>query len=59
VWYQRALDAGGGTDGPLFVRLAGAQDDAGDRDAARATLTRAIERDGGNAAARALARQLR
>ena len=43
----------------LLVRLAGAQADAGDRDAARATVTRALERDAGNIAARALARQLR
>ena len=59
TWYQRALDAGGGTDPVLLVRRAGAQADAGDRDAARATVTRAIERDAGNIAARALARQLR
>ena len=59
TWYQRALDAGGGTDPVLLVRLAGAQADAGDREAARATVTRAIERDAGNIAARALARQLR
>jgi TPR repeat protein len=59
TWYQRALDAGGGTDAVLLVRLAGAQADAGDREAARATVTRAIERDAGNIAARALARQLR
>ena len=58
AWYQRALDAGGGTDPVLLVRLAGAQADAGDREAARATVTRAIERDAGNIAARALARQL-
>ena len=58
TWYQRALDAGGGTDPVLLVRLAGAQADAGDREAARATVTRAIERDAGNIAARALARQL-
>ena len=59
TWYQRALDAGGGTDPVLLVRLAGAQAEAGDREAARATVTRAIERDAGNIAARALARQLR
>ena len=43
----------------MLVRLAGAQADAGDREAARATVTRVIERDAGNIAARALARQLR
>jgi tetratricopeptide (TPR) repeat protein len=59
MWYQRALGAGGAGDAALLVRLAGAQADAGDRDAARLTVARAIERDTGNAAARALARQLR
>jgi tetratricopeptide (TPR) repeat protein len=59
LWYQRAVDAGGGSDAAVLVRLAGAQADAGDREAARVTLTRAIERDGTNVAARALARQLR
>jgi tetratricopeptide (TPR) repeat protein len=59
MWYQRALGASGAGDAALLVRLAGAQADAGDRDAARLTVARAIERDTGNAAARALARQLR
>jgi tetratricopeptide (TPR) repeat protein len=59
MWYQRALGAGGAGDAALLVRLASAQADAGDRDAARLTVARAIERDTGNAAARALARQLR
>jgi tetratricopeptide (TPR) repeat protein len=58
IWYQRALDGGGGSDASLLVRLAGAQADAGDRDGARVTVAKAIERDAGNAAARALARQL-
>ncbi len=58
IWYQRALDGGGGSDASLLVRLAGAQADAGDRDGARVTVGKAIERDAGNAAARALARQL-
>ena len=59
MWYQRAVDAGGGADAALLVHLASAQADTGDRDAARVTVSKAIERDAGNIAARALARQLR
>jgi tetratricopeptide (TPR) repeat protein len=58
TWYQRALDAGD-TDVTLLVRLAGAQADTGDRDAARSTINKALERDADNAAAHALARHLR
>jgi tetratricopeptide (TPR) repeat protein len=58
TWYQRATDAVP-PDAALLVRVAEAQFRAGNRDAARATLTKALERDPGNAAGRALQRRLR
>jgi uncharacterized protein HemY len=58
TWFQRAIDAGS-SDIALLVHLAEAQAAAGDRDAAQATVGRALEREPGNAPARALARQLR
>ena len=58
TWFQRAIDAGG-SDVALLVHLAEAQADAGDRDAAQATVGKALEREPGNAPARALARRLR
>jgi predicted Zn-dependent protease len=58
TWFQRAID-GGGADAALFLRLAQAQADNGDLEAARAAVAKALERDPGNTAARTLARQLR
>ena len=47
------------SDAVILVHLAQAQIAAGDRDAARQTVARALEHEPQNAAARALARQLR
>ena len=58
TWFTRALDAGG-PDTVILVHLAQAQIAAGDPDAARQTVARALEHEPQNAAARALARQLR
>jgi tetratricopeptide (TPR) repeat protein len=58
TWYQRAVEAGG-ADAALLAQLAGAQAEAGDLDAARLSVGKALERDAANAAALALARQLR
>jgi tetratricopeptide (TPR) repeat protein len=53
TWYQRALEADG-ADVPLLVRLAQAQIRSGARDAARASLSQALEKDPANSTARAL-----
>ena len=58
VWFARASESSPG-DADVLVKLATAQSAAGDRDAARATVARALERAPGDAAARALARTLR
>ena len=58
AWFTRALDAGG-PDALILVRLAQAQFAAGDPEAARVTVGRALEHEPANAAARALVRQLR
>jgi tetratricopeptide (TPR) repeat protein len=58
TWFTRALDAAG-PDALILVHLAEAQLAAGDREAATATVARALEHEPANAAARALARRLR
>ncbi len=58
TWFTRALDVGG-PDALILVHLAQAQLASGDRDAATATVAKALEHEPANAAARALARQLR
>jgi tetratricopeptide (TPR) repeat protein len=58
AWYRRAVN-GGGADGTLLIRLAEAQEAAGDAAAARLTVQAAIDRDPDDPAARALARRLR
>jgi tetratricopeptide (TPR) repeat protein len=58
TWYERALEANAG-DVPLLVSLAGAQKKAGDVQAARVTLARALDKDPENRSARMLQRQLR
>jgi tetratricopeptide (TPR) repeat protein len=52
-WYKRAIEADG-ADAPLLVRVAEAQVQSGDREAARATLAQALEKDPVNRAARIL-----
>jgi tetratricopeptide (TPR) repeat protein len=56
-FYQRAVDAAP-ADGALLARLAEAQWSAGDRDAARATLAQALEKDPTNRTARLLQRRI-
>jgi tetratricopeptide (TPR) repeat protein len=58
VWYRRAIATGSG-GASLLTRLAEAQNAMGDRAAARASVQRALDRDPDDAAARALALQLR
>ena len=58
TWYQRAIEADG-ADAPLLVRVADAQLLSGDRDAARATVALAIERDPKNRAAVLLQRRIK
>jgi tetratricopeptide (TPR) repeat protein len=53
TWYQRAVEADG-ADAPLLVRVAEAQLQSGDRDAARATVMLALEKDPANRAGRLL-----
>jgi tetratricopeptide (TPR) repeat protein len=52
-WYQRALETDG-AEAPLLVRLAEAQLKSGARDAARAAVLKALEKDPANRAALAL-----
>jgi tetratricopeptide (TPR) repeat protein len=56
-WYQSASEGAHGTPG-LLARLAQAQLQAGDVGAARATLTRILEKDPNSAVALALARRI-
>jgi tetratricopeptide (TPR) repeat protein len=58
TWYQRGIEADG-ADAPLLVRVAEAQLQSGDRDAARATVALALEKDPVNRAGRLLARRVR
>jgi tetratricopeptide (TPR) repeat protein len=58
IWLTRASEASPG-EVDLLVKLATAQAAAGDRDAAQATLARALEKEPGDRAARALAKTLR
>ena len=58
TWYQRAIEADG-ADAPLLVRVAEAQLLSGDRDAARATVALALERDPANRAAVLLQRRIK
>jgi tetratricopeptide (TPR) repeat protein len=58
TWYQRAIEADG-ADAPLLVRVADAQLLSGDRDAARATVALALERDPINRAAILLQRRIK
>jgi tetratricopeptide (TPR) repeat protein len=58
TWYQRAIEADG-ADAPLLVRVADAQLLSGDRDAARATVALALERDPLNRAAVVLQRRIK
>jgi len=55
AYFVRAAD---GTDATLLTRAADAQIRAGDRDAARATVVRALEQDPNNVRAQALYRRL-
>jgi tetratricopeptide (TPR) repeat protein len=56
TWYQRALE--GRVDAPLLVKTAEAQLRSGAREAARATITKALEQDPLSRDARALLRRL-
>jgi tetratricopeptide (TPR) repeat protein len=56
TWYQRALEAR--ADAPLLVKTAEAQLRSGARDAARATIQKALEQDPFSRDARALLRRL-
>ncbi len=58
TWYQRAIETEG-ADAALLVRLADAQFRSGMPDAARATLSKALERDPANRAALALQLRLK
>ena len=58
AWYQRAVDAGG-ANLPVMLRLTEAQLESGARDAARATLARALELGPASPLAHALHRRLR
>ncbi len=58
TWYQRAIEADG-ADAPLLVRVAEAQLLSGDRDAARATVALALEREPANRAAVLLKRRIK
>jgi predicted Zn-dependent protease len=57
-WYRRALEADA-ANASLLVHLASAELEAGDSTGARSAVGRVLERDPGNAAARALSRRLR
>ena len=57
AWYQKSA-ALGTTDVALLVRLAEAQTKAGELDAARTTVQRALEREPDNMTARSLSRRL-
>ena len=56
TYYRAALDADA-ADVPVLARLADAQWRAGDKDAARATLTKALQQEPRNAQALALRRR--
>ena len=57
-WYQRALEAGS-NDVAVLLRFAEAQWKAGNPAAARATVTKALEKEPNNVAARVLQRRFR
>lgn len=59
LWYARATKSTALPDATLLAHLAEAQFHAGDRDAARSTLKRALALEPGNAAALELTRQIR
>ncbi len=58
AWYQRAVQANG-ADVPLLIKIAQAHLQAGARDAAFATVQKALEKDPMNKDALALARRIR
>ena len=58
AWYQRAVEANG-ADVPLLIKIAQAHLQAGARDAAFATVQKALEKDPSNKDALALARRIR
>jgi tetratricopeptide (TPR) repeat protein len=58
TWFQRAVEADG-ADAPLLVRVAEAQLLSGDRDAARATVLLALEKDPANRAGRLLQQRIK
>jgi tetratricopeptide (TPR) repeat protein len=58
AWYQRAVEANG-ADVPLLIKIAQAHLQAGARDAAFATVQKALEKDPLNKDALALARRIR
>jgi tetratricopeptide (TPR) repeat protein len=59
TWYQRAMDVTPPPPPAFLVRLAQAQFLSGNLDAARASVTKALEREPSNSAAMALRRRLR